>query len=82
MDFHRAEGDKIDLSGIDAHPTTHAFHFIGTAAFTPSAATGELRIEAGSGETIVQGCTTFNHLAPSVIIHVRGDVPNAGDFIL
>ncbi|HEX2727582.1 MAG TPA: M10 family metallopeptidase C-terminal domain-containing protein [Beijerinckiaceae bacterium] len=82
MDFHRAEGDKIDVSGIDPAVPSHAFHFIGTAAFTTSAAAGELRIQAASGETIVQACTTFNHLTPSVIIHVRGDVPNAGDFIL
>jgi hypothetical protein len=83
MDFHRAEGDKIDVSGIDPAVASHAFHFIGTAPFTPFAAAGELRIQAAAGETIIQGCTTFNHLTPSLVIHVRGDVPNsASDFIL
>ncbi|WP_192931228.1 calcium-binding protein [Gemmobacter serpentinus] len=44
MDFNRAQGDKIDLRGIDADPTRagdQAFTFIGDKAFT--GAKGQLR---------------------------------------
>src|SRR5262249_44371354 len=50
VDFSNAEGDKIDLSTIDANSTlagNQAFTFIGAAAFSHTA--GELRAEAISG---------------------------------
>ena len=46
-DFSHAEGDKIDLRGIDANLSprgNQAFTFIGTKAF--SGKLGELRVEA------------------------------------
>ena len=46
-DFHHDEGDRIDLSSIDASDTltgNQAFIFIGTAAFS-SNATGQLRFD-------------------------------------
>jgi serralysin len=47
-DFNRAEGDRIDLSAIDANPSTGTddlFSFIGIAAFTGVA--GQLRFQDG-----------------------------------
>ena len=73
VDFSHAEGDQIDLTGIDANATLlddQAFHFIKTAAFGHHA--GELRYEvfdnAGtandfrlvSGDTNGDGIADFN----------------------
>ena len=55
-DFARAEGDRIDLSGLDANTKVtgdQAFTFIGGAAF--SGAAGELRFEVIRGETVLMG---------------------------
>jgi hypothetical protein len=54
MDFSRAEGDKIDLSAIDANVNTAgdaAFSFIGTASFSKKA--GELRFDVIDGQVRV-----------------------------
>lgn len=54
MDFQHAQGDKIDLSGIDADPGTsgnQAFTFIGANAFTHHV--GELHyVVTGTGVTL------------------------------
>lgn len=51
-DFKRAEGDKIDLSAIDADTASassnEAFSFIGSAAFNPVDATGQIRFEGST----------------------------------
>ena len=54
-DFHAFEGDKIDLSGIDAKTGTgnQAFFTIGAAAF--SGIKGELRIIASGANLLVSG---------------------------
>jgi Ca2+-binding RTX toxin-like protein len=57
MDFDRGQGDKIDLSTIDANTSlsgNQAFSFIGEGAF--SGAAGQLRAVAGGieGGTLVQ----------------------------
>ncbi|MBC9252479.1 hypothetical protein A9179_19620 [Pseudomonas alcaligenes] len=50
-DFKLAEGDLIDLSTLDANSATtginEAFSFIGSAAFSASNATGQLRFSDG-----------------------------------
>lgn len=54
FDFSGADGDRIDLRGIDARhgtPANQAFTFIGTAAFHGSA--GELRYEKQASDTYV-----------------------------
>lgn len=54
MDFWEAEHDKIDLSLIDAKPSTDGnndFHFIGQGAFTHTE--GEVRTEVKNGNTFV-----------------------------
>jgi Ca2+-binding RTX toxin-like protein len=60
-DFSRAEGDRIDLTDIDANSLAagdQAFHFIGTAAFGGVA--GELRY-------------VFNGAVATVFGDVNGD---------
>ncbi|MFV0300375.1 MAG: calcium-binding protein [Paracoccus sp. (in: a-proteobacteria)] len=55
-DFSRAQGDRIDLSQIDARSTVagnQAFSFIGSAAFDGSA--GQLRVQAADGGRLVLG---------------------------
>lgn len=56
LDFSAADGDKIDLSGIDANTKISgdgAFRFIGTAQFSRRA--GELRYVASGGNAIITG---------------------------
>ncbi|MFG1379946.1 type I secretion C-terminal target domain-containing protein, partial [Xanthobacter autotrophicus] len=55
-DFSAAQGDRIDLSQIDANTTVGGnqdFTFLGTAAFTGHA--GELRETAVAGGYLVSG---------------------------
>lgn len=55
-DFHQAQKDKIDLSGIDARSTisgNQAFTFIGTKEFSEKA--GELRYFKKGGDTFLYG---------------------------
>lgn len=85
LDFSHAEGDRIDLSAIDAASGTagdQAFAFIGTQAFTGVA--GELRIE-GSGTTVqLWGDTNGDRVADLVIqIGMASPAPLlTGDFVL
>ncbi len=55
-DFSHAQGDRIDLAGVDANATTagdQAFSFIGTGLYTGVA--GQLRFAVGNGVTTVAG---------------------------
>jgi serralysin len=54
-DFNRSQGDKIDLSAIDANPhlcCDHAFKFVGTGGF--SGKEGQLRYEYSKNVTLIQ----------------------------
>lgn len=79
LDFSRAEGDRIDLSGIDARSGAagdQAFSFIGAKAFSGKA--GELRYRDGivSGDVDGDG-------KPDVLIEIANDhALAASDFIL
>ncbi|MDF3607130.1 hypothetical protein PE067_13900 [Paracoccus sp. DMF-8] len=56
FDFSIAEGDRIDLRGIDANTGLagdQAFAFVGTTAFSGTA--GELRYQIANGDTFVYG---------------------------
>lgn len=81
-DFSRAQGDRIDLSNIDAISggANDAFSFIGTAAFNGLA--GELRYEVVGGLSYVSGDINGDGAA-DFVIRVNG-VTNlqATDFIL
>ncbi|WP_431480920.1 putative Ig domain-containing protein [Pseudomonas thivervalensis] len=62
--FKSAEFDKLDLTGLDANPltaTVDAFTFIGSNAFDPSNATGQLRFVDGvlSGSTNADATPEF-----------------------
>jgi len=82
-DFSHADGDKIDLSGIDANTALakdQAFTFIGSAAFHHTA--GELRYEAGSMGIYVLGDTNGDGVADFAIGLNQVASVIAGDFVL
>jgi Ca2+-binding RTX toxin-like protein len=81
-DFNQAQGDRIDLSAIDAMAggTDEAFSFIGTAAFTGVA--GQLRAELIAGETVVSGDINGDGVADFMIRIDGGFTLTAADFVL
>lgn len=86
LDFSTAEGDRIDLSGIDADAAVdgdQTFSFLGTAAFTGAGGTaGELRYEAADrGFLLVQGDVNHDGLADFTLL-VRAPALAATDFVL
>lgn len=82
-DFSRAEGDRLDLSAIDADiglPGDQSFSFIGDGAFTREA--GQLRAVLINGRCQVQGDLNGDGKADFGIV-VLADAPLAGtDFLL
>lgn len=82
VDFSTAQGDKIDLTAIDAVAGggDNVFSFIGTAAFSNVA--GQLRTEVIFGNTYVMGDVNGDGVA-DFFIKLDGSVPlSAGDFLL
>lgn len=82
-DFHSAEGDRIDLSGIDAVAETldeDSFQFVGGAAFSGTA--GELRVAAAAGGWEVSGDCDGDGVADFSILVASPAQPLAGDFVL
>jgi serralysin len=89
LDFSRFQGDKIDLSHIDANTGAggnQAFEFIGTAAFTGNASDalkrGELRITDLGDSLIVRGDINGDRIADFSIEVVFGGTLKGSDFIL
>jgi serralysin len=83
VDFSRAQGDKIDLSAIDADSNAgsdQAFTFIGAANFSNTA--GELRFTQSSGKTYIQGDVDGGGTSDFIIVIETGDALIATDFIL
>jgi Ca2+-binding RTX toxin-like protein len=82
-DFSHAQGDRIDLSLMDANTTlagNQGFSFIGTAAFTGIA--GQLRYAAVGGVTTIAGDVNGDG-ASDFHIQLTGTVALvAGDFVL
>jgi Ca2+-binding RTX toxin-like protein len=88
LDMYAEEGDRIDLSGIDADvyaPGNQAFRFIGTAPF--SGTPGELRYyQVGTGDAV----ETFFELQTGTSVDIEGLIrlgpvlspPDAGWFVL
>ncbi|MDB5669875.1 MAG: hypothetical protein JWO25_834, partial [Alphaproteobacteria bacterium] len=76
-------GDKIDLSFIDANTATpdinDAFAFIGAAAFSHVA--GELRAFQSAGQWIVEGDVNGDGIADLVIAVNGAPTITAGDFV-
>lgn len=83
VDFNRTQGDRIDLSAIDANtirPGNQAFSFIGSTDFSGRA--GELRTIALNGNLFVNGDVDGDGLADfSLQVNIAGAL-FAGDFIL
>jgi 23S rRNA (adenine2030-N6)-methyltransferase len=81
-DFTPAQGDLIDLSGIDANALPggdQEFAFIGTAAF--SGTPGELRDDAGGGTTLVSGDVNGDGTADFAIRLAGDHTLAAGNFV-
>ena len=83
MDFNAAEGDRIDLSGIDANvyaAGNQAFTFIGNAAF--SGAPGEINYYQAGGKTNIQ-MQTGTSVDIEGVIRLDGiHTPEASWFVL
>ena len=81
-DFNRKQGDKIDLSAIDAQTGkgNQAFDFIGNAAF--SGKKGELRFEKTAKSTFVYGDTDGDGKADLKIELAKAMDLRASDFVL
>jgi serralysin len=84
LDFNKAQGDRIDLSGIDAVKQTttvnDAFTWIGSGAFTKVA--GQLRYEVTNGVGLVSGDIDGNGIADFAIRIEKAPALAALDFIL
>ncbi|MBO3762535.1 calcium-binding protein [Ciceribacter sp. L1K22] len=82
-DFSRSQGDRIDLSAIDASTKSsgnQAFSFIGEKAFTGKA--GELRYVNSGGDTFIYGDVNGDKTSDfSIRIDANIDLVK-GDFIL
>jgi hypothetical protein len=82
LDFSHAQGDRLDLSIIDANDTlagNQAFTFIGGAAFSGDA-TGQLRYDSVAG--IVYASTDADADAEFAIALSGQPALVAADFIL
>jgi len=80
LDFSRAQGDKIDLSAIDAKPggANDAFTFV--ASFTGAA--GQLRVVASGADWLVSGDIDGNRTPDFGILVSSPIALAASDFIL
>ncbi|MFV3130310.1 hypothetical protein [Niveispirillum sp. KHB5.9] len=82
-DFSSAEGDRIDLSGIDANsatPIDDAFTFLGVAAFTNVA--GQLRIQVVGTDLQLLGDINGDGTADFAITLTALTTLTAGDIVL
>jgi Ca2+-binding RTX toxin-like protein len=82
-DFYQEDGDRIDLSLIDARKGVagdQAFSFIGSAAFHDVA--GELRAVTDGTNTYVYGDTNGDGTADLVLRITRSLTLQTGDFVL
>ncbi|NML92614.1 M10 family metallopeptidase [Novosphingobium olei] len=84
FDFSKSDGDKIDLSGIDAVKSTttvnEAFTWIGSAAFSKKA--GELSYTVSQGVGLVLGDIDGNGQADFAIRIDGAPALTASDFVL
>lgn len=84
VDFNRAQGDRIDLSGVDANTingsANDAFAFIGTSAFGTVA--GQLRAVTTAAATLLQGDTNGDGAADFWVYLEGAPALAAGDLVL
>ena len=85
-DFTRADGDLINLRGIDAMSATpdadDDFSFIGTQVFSGNGIGGELRAVSARGDTFIEGDVDGNGVADFVIRLAGVHALQATDFVL
>lgn len=82
-DFDGADGDRIDLSAIDARDDLagiNPFSFIGAAAFTGTR--GELRYTLSGPDTLVEADLDGDGLADLRLLLTGAHTLTAGSFIL
>ncbi len=82
-DFNRAQGDKIDLSAIDANlrlAGNQAFEFVGTDGFSGSA--GELGYQQANGTTLIFADMDGDRRADFSIELSRQIILGENDFLL
>ena len=83
-DFASTQGDRIDLSGVDAIRSTttvnEAFTWIGTAAFSKQS--GQLRYAASGGVGLLAGDIDGNGIADFAIRLDKAPALTALDFVL
>ena len=82
-DFDFAEGDRIDLSGIDANVGQvgdQDFQFIGMDGFSGQA--GELQMKFGGGNTLVQGDTDGDGAADFAVLLQGRHLLDSGSFVV
>lgn len=81
-DFNPTEGDRIDLSPVDARDggADNAFTFIGTAGF--SGVAGQLQYQIANGDTLVSGDTNGDRMADFMIVLSGTQALYASDFVL
>ncbi|WP_395674865.1 calcium-binding protein [Inquilinus sp.] len=82
-DFSRAQGEKIDLSGIDASTVAagnQAFSFIGPALYHHVA--GELRFAVAGGDTTIAGDINGDGTSDFHIVLAGAIALTAADFVL
>ncbi|MGQ3212946.1 MAG: calcium-binding protein [Shinella sp.] len=83
LDFKQSDGDRIDLTAIDANAAlagNQAFDFIGTAVFHKTA--GELRFINSNGDTLIQGDINGDGKSDFMIAIDANLTLKVGDFIL
>ena len=83
LDFHRYEGDRIDVSGIDARSGVggdQAFTWIGTGAFTRVA--GQMRFLTDGQDAMVEMDTNGDGVADLTLLFSGVSTLAASDFIL
>lgn len=82
-DFNFAQGDRIDLSALDARTNVagnQAFSFIGTGGFTGNA--GELAYRSVAGGTLIVADVNGDRIADLAILFDDSLTLNANSFIL
>jgi hypothetical protein len=83
VDFSQGDGDRIDLSPLDADPSAegnNGFAFIGGSAF--SGTEGEVRSEIRNGNTFVSADLDGDAVADFSVKLLGGHNLTAGDFVL
>ncbi|MET0238845.1 MAG: hypothetical protein ABW184_03010 [Sphingobium sp.] len=82
IDFNFSEGDRIDLSAIDARASTaanEAFTWLGTGAFTQKE--GQLRYSVVGKDAIVEGDVNGDGIADLSIL-LKGGAPLSADYFM